>query len=67
MFYKEIDVFSLCNSEGNTKMDEDMFKEEDEFFCSICGKKLIIEHEINEEICHICLTSICEDNEKRRI
>lgn len=48
-------------------MDEDMFKEEDKFFCSICGKKLIIENEIDEEICHICLTSICEDNEKRRI
>jgi len=44
-------------------MGEDTFKEEDEFFCSICGKKLIIENEIDEEICHICLTSVCEDNE----
>lgn len=44
-------------------MDEDVFKEEDEFFCSICGKQLASEDEIDEEICQECLTSIIVDKD----
>ena len=44
-------------------MDEDVFKEEDDFFCSICGEKIIMNHEIDEEICNICLTSILDGEE----
>ena len=28
-------------------MEEDLFKEEDEFYCSICGKHLETEDEVN--------------------
>lgn len=45
------------------RMREDLFKEEDEFFCSICGKKIKSDYEINEEICHVCLSSILENKD----
>jgi len=44
-------------------MKADLFKEEKEFFCSICGKKIISDDEICEEICHVCLSSILEDKD----
>lgn len=44
-------------------MKEDLFKEEDEFFCSICGKKIKSDGEIIEEICHVCLSSILENKD----
>ena len=43
-------------------MEDDLFKEED-FFCSICGKKLKLEDEIIEEICHGCLSSFLENKD----
>lgn len=41
-------------------MEEDLFKEEEDFFCSICGKKIEQAEEIAEEICHDCLVSMLE-------
>ncbi len=42
-------------------MKDDLFKEEDKFFCSICGNKIIQKCEIDEEICKDCLVSITLD------
>jgi len=44
--------------------DLDVFEEEDEFFCSLCGEKLRKEHEIIEEICKNCLACILLDEEE---
>ena len=38
--------------------EEELFKEETEFFCSVCGKELEKDHEIDEEICKVCLKSL---------
>ena len=45
------------------RMEEDLFKEEDDFSCSICGKKIKSDDEIIEEICHVCLSSILENKD----
>lgn len=39
-------------------MEEELFKEEDTFFCGICGKELQNYEEIDEEICHECLSRL---------
>ena len=40
--------------------EEELFKEETEFFCSVCGKELEKDHEIDEEICKVCLKSLLD-------
>jgi len=42
-------------------METDLFEEEKEFFCSICGKKITDPLEIEEEICFDCLSALLED------
>lgn len=37
------------------KEEEVLFKEEETFYCSICGKKLELGNEVEEEICNTCL------------
>jgi len=44
-------------------MKEDLLEGEEEFFCSICGKKIKSDDEIIEEICHVCLSSILENKD----
>jgi len=41
-------------------MDDDVFSEEDEFFCGICGKQIDKNEEISEEICMKCLKSLLQ-------
>ena len=41
-------------------MNEELFKEEDEFFCGICGKEIKKDDEIHEEICGECLKYILD-------
>ena len=43
-------------------MKEDLFKEEDEFYCSMCGERLVTQDEIAEEICQDCLVYIIHNN-----
>ena len=44
--------------------EDEVFKEESEFFCSVCGKELKKEYEIDEEICKICLKSLLDKSEE---
>lgn len=39
-------------------MKEELFKEEKEFFCGICGKGIEKDDEIDEELCQECLKAI---------
>jgi len=41
-------------------MKEDVFAEENEFFCEICGKEIDDKREKEEEICKECLSSLLE-------
>ena len=34
--------------------DEEIFKEEDEFFCGVCGKEIKKYEEIEDEMCNEC-------------
>ena len=40
--------------------EEEIFKEESDFFCSVCGKEIKKENEIDEEICKVCLKSLLD-------
>jgi len=40
--------------------EEEIFEEESDFFCSVCGKQIVKNHEIEEEICKKCLQSLLD-------
>ena len=58
---------TLLSNRGKIELVEDIFKEEDQFYCTICGKKLEKTDEIEEEICQDCLSSFLLNAGKKKL